>query len=413
MTISPASTTAATAAPPEDFPVLSRRIDGDAITYLDNAATTLKPRSVIDAVAGYYAQTGANIHRGKHYLSEEASVLYERTRTTVADYLGAASNEIVLTHNTTHGLNMVAHGLAISSNDVVVMPLDSHHSAMLPWRRHAQVQWIRPCPDGALDLNHYHDLLRLRPKVVCLTHCSNVTGHYLPLAPMVMAAKEVGATVVVDAAQSIPHRRLDLATLPADFVAFSGHKMLGPTGTGVLFGRHEALAGLEPLQLGGGTVDWVDLDGFMMRKIPHRFEAGTPNIAGVIGLHVAIEYLSTLGASRLIEHDLRLGRRLIAEARQRPYIEIMADTDEFERAALLSIGIHGVQNLSDIARILSDSYGIMCRSGHLCAQPLVDSLTDSEVLRISAYVYNNEDDVCRVFDALDEIHEVLTGRAGS
>jgi len=386
-----------------DFPALSRQVDGMPVVYLDNAATTLKPRSVIDAVTHYYANVGASIHRGKHTLSEEASTRYEQVRYQVGQFLGVPSNEIVFTANATSALNLVASGLGLTRDDLVLVALDAHHSNLVPWRQRARVELIRTDAHGVIDLDHYRQLVRSRPRVVAVSGCSNVTGLYAPLADMVRMAREAGALVVVDAAQSLPHRRPAIEELDVDFLACSGHKMLAPTGTGVLWGRFELLQALEPAWLGGGTVDWVDEHGHELRSVPHRFEAGTPHIAGIYGLGEALRYLDRLGRDAVEQHDRELGRLLLEEARKRPWLRVLGDAPGADRAALVSLEVRGIEHLQDIARMLSDSYGIMCRTGHLCAQPIVDRLTPGEVLRISAYVYNTVDEIRHAFEALDEI----------
>lgn len=389
-----------------DFPVLARKIDGQCITYLDSAATSLKPKSVIDAMTNYYSQNGVNIHRGKYYLSEEASDSYERVRSSIAQYLGAYGNEIVFTKGTTESLNLVAYGLDLKPNDTVVGFLDSHHAQLLPWRRFAKLELVSLDDEGGIDLKHYLELLKLNPKVVVLTHCSNVTGNVAPIEEMAKAAKEAcGAIVVVDAAQSIPHPhlRIDVSKLQVDFVAFSAHKMLGPTGVGCLYGKGEMLNQLRPLMLGGGMVDWVDIDGSQERKIPHRFEAGTPPIASTLGLGAALTYLSRISAEESRKHTEALTAAILKGAMERDYIKLLGPKTSENRCAIGCLRIMGCDDLSDIARSLSDSYGIMCRTGHMCAQPVVDAQMEGEVLRISAYIYNTTKEIEYFYRSLDEL----------
>jgi cysteine desulfurase/selenocysteine lyase len=392
----------------KDFPMLSRVIDDNPVIYLDSAATSLKPVQVASEISRYYLEVSANIHRGKHYLSEEASVFYEEGRYKVAQFIGAAGNEVVFVRNTTEALNVVAKGLDLSKDDTVLVCTDSHHSGYLPWLDKANVEFVHISTQGVVDLDYYEELLKGSPKVVSLTHCSNVSGLYAPIEKMAQMAKNVGAIVVVDAAQSIPHRRLNVNRQNIDFLAFSGHKMLGPTGIGVLYGRQQYLEKLKPTYLGGGMVDWVDTAGYRSRKIPHKFEAGTPHIAGVYGLVAAIKYLERIGFERIEKHDLALGKVLLHEALKRDYIEVIAPGNETtERCAIVSIKMKQQSSLGDVARMLSDSYGIMCRTGHMCAQPLVDSLANGEILRASAYLYNTKEDVQAFFQALDEIQSAL------
>ncbi|KZN66276.1 aminotransferase class V-fold PLP-dependent enzyme [Pseudoalteromonas luteoviolacea] len=393
-----------------DFPVLERLIDGQSITYLDSAATALKPRSVIDAMSNYYLQSGVNIHRGKYYLSEEASDAYERVRYSIAQYLGAYGNEIVFTKGTTEALNLVAYGLDLQKDDVVVGFLDSHHAQLLPWRRYADLQLVGMNSEGGIDIERYRELLKLKPKVVVLTHCSNVSGTVAPIEQMATEAKEAcDAIVVVDAAQSIPHPhlRIDVSKMPVDFVAFSGHKMLGPTGIGCLYGKSSVLNTLRPLMLGGGMVDWVDAEGSQERKIPHRFEAGTPPIASTLGLGAALTYLNQFSAQESLAHTETLTKAIIDGALKRDYLELLGTKSVTNRCAIGSLRIHGCDDLSDIARSLSDSYGIMCRTGHMCAQPIVDDQMGGEILRISAYIYNTTDEIERFYMALDELVSFL------
>jgi len=391
-----------------DFPVLQRKIDGRSITYLDNAASTLKPRVVIDAITRFYENNGANVHRGKHYLSEEASDAFEQARYRVAEFVGAFGNEIVFVRGSTEALNLVAWGLALKPDDLVVGCLDSHHSQILPWRRFAHLELVRTGPDGRVDLDHYHKLLRRGPKVVALTHCSNVTGATIPLEAMAAAAKEVcGATVVVDATQSLPHSRVDVSRLAADFLAFSGHKMMGPTGIGCLYGRRDSLERLRSYMQGGGTVDWLDEHRISERKIPHRFEAGTPAISGALGLAAALSYRDQLGNQQQEQHAHELTNALLEGAAARSYIRLIGPRSSELRIPIATFWVQGCDDLSDVARALSDSYGIMCRSGHMCAQPIVDAHGTGEVLRISGYVYNTASEIEGAFRALDEIVTLL------
>jgi cysteine desulfurase/selenocysteine lyase len=399
--------TAESLAPREDFPVLAREVDGNPVVYLDSAATSLTPRPVVDAIARYYTDVSANIHRGKHMLSEEASEAYEAARQRVARFVGAQANHVVFTANTTHGLNLVAAGLELSRDDVVLVSADAHHSLQLPLRARASVQWIPHDASGAVDLGVYADLLRSGPRVVALTHCSNVTGGYVPLAEMAEMARIVGALTIVDGAQSVPHRAVELYRMGIDALAFSAHKMLGPTGIGVLALSPRVADALRPALLGGGAVDWVDAVEFVLRRTPYRFEAGTPHIAGAYGLHAAVEYLERLGMAAVAAHDASMARLLSAEAAARDYVRVLGTGEE--RSGIVSFTLRGIADLGPIARALSDSYGVMCRTGHLCAQPYVDSHAGKQVLRMSTYVYSRGADVVAAFAALDELYPMFAG----
>ncbi|UBU09319.1 aminotransferase class V-fold PLP-dependent enzyme [Nonomuraea gerenzanensis] len=388
----------------DDFPALRRQIDGQAIAYLDNAATTLKPRPVIQAITDYYEGNGANIHRGKHRLSEEASDAYEASRVSIAGHLGAAANEVVLLRNTSEALNLVASGLGLAPDAYVVGCLDAHHSQLLPWRRAGRLELARVDAHGRLDRDHFRALLRGRPAVVALTYCSNVTGVVHPiqeLAAEVRAACD--ATIVVDAAQYLPHRRVDVRALDVDFLAFSMHKMLGPTGVGCLYGRSSRLAALRPLTVGGGMVDWVDLDGSVERRIPFTFETGTPAIASVIGSAAAIRYLEALDTPERHEHERALRAAVVGGALDRPGVRLIGPPDQRDRIALATLRLERGVPAGEVARMLSDSYGFMVRSGHLCAQPLVTELAGGETLRVSAYLYNEVSEIERFYQALDEL----------
>ena len=390
-----------------DFPGLKVEIDGNRVTYLDSAATSLKPQSMIDAVSEYYSGISSNVHRGKNYSLEMVSNRYENARYRVAELLSCSGNEVVFLRNTTEAINLVAGGLDLTKDDMVVVCSDSHHSNLLPWMERATVHAVKTNKDADLDLEHFEQLLELNPKVVAMTHCSNVTGVYAPIEKMVKAAKEAGAITVVDAAQSVPHRKVNVTELDVDFLTFSGHKMLGPTGVGVLYGKKDQLELLKPLNFGGGMVDWVDIESSRKRKIPHRFEAGTPHISGAYGMAAAVDYIFSIGYPAIEAHDKYMGQLMLEMAKKRDYLEVINDDPSRDRGAVLSIRIPSTPKLDEAARVLSDTYGIMCRNGHLCAQPYVDEHADGQVLRISAYIYTSESDIELFFSALDEISEFI------
>lgn len=386
----------------KDFPFLNRQVDGMDIVYLDNAATSLKPQSVIDAVSRYYSEVSTNVHRGKSYIMEEASNVYEQTRYKVAEFLRCNGNEVVFCKNTTEAINLVSQGLTYERDDWVLTCADSHHSNFLPWQQNVRTQCVGLQENGELDLDDYYRLLKSKPALVALTHCSNVTGTYLPIEQMAAAAKEHGALVLLDAAQSAPHTALDVNLLGVDFLAFSAHKMLGPTGIGVLYGRKAVLERLKPLQWGGGMVDWVSLEETRKRKIPHRFEAGTPNISGVFGLGAALDYLKHLGMENIVQYDKFLSQYILNKLSQFDALKPIGSLDK-PRSAAVSFAIEGVAELDDLSRMLSDSYGIICRTGHLCAQPLVDAVAGNQVMRVSGYFYTTLREIDYFFDALEEL----------
>lgn len=386
-----------------DFPGLKAEMDGETITYLDSAATSLKPQVMIEAINKHYSGISCNVHRGKHFAMEEVSNQYEQVRYKVADLIKCHGNEVIFVKNTTEALNMVATGLELTDADEVVVFDNAHHSNILPWAINARVQITSSLPNGGVDMTHYETLLAGKPKVVALTHCSNVTGIYIDLENMAAMAKAAGAIVVVDAAQSIAHRSVSVKSGNIDFMCFSAHKMLGPTGVGVLYGKAALLEGLKPSIYGGGMVDWVEYDSHRLRKIPHRFEAGTPNIAGVIGFGAAIDYLTFIGMENIEKHDIEMGQLMMREAKKRDYLTVVHDNEQLDRGALLSMAINGLTELDDLSRYLSDSYSIVVRNGYLCAQPFVQSQTSGQVIRISAYVYNSKKEIEYFFESLDAI----------
>lgn len=386
-----------------EFPGLNARIDGEKVIYLDSAATSLKPQAMIDAISKYYGGIACNVHRGKYFAMEEVSNQYEQVRYKIANLIQCHGNEIVFVNNTTEAINAVATGLELGKGDLVLVSENAHHSNFLPWTTRATTEVIRHLSNGAVDMHSYETLLQRKPKVVSLTHCSNVTGIYIDLETLAQMAKDAGAIVVVDAAQSLPHRKVSVKSGNIDFMCFSAHKMLGPNGVGVLFGRATMLEQLTPQNFGGGMVDWVEFSRYRLRKIPHRFEAGTPNIAGVIGFGATIDYLTHIGMDTIERHDKALGQFMLSLAKKRDYLQIIGDDSDLDRGALLSFAINGLDELDDVSRYLSDSYGIVVRNGHLCAQPYIQGQTSGQVIRISAYLYNSEKDIEYFFAALDEI----------
>lgn len=388
-----------------DFPVLARTIDGQPLLYLDSAATALKPAAVIRDERAYSEVYTANIHRGRHLLSEEASMAYEAARQRAARFLNAAPSTIVFVKNATEGLNMVARGLGLRKTDRVLTSMTEHHSNLVPWMREASVCFIERDPLQPLSPEAVSKALEtFRPRVLTLSHASNVTGIIEPIAEFCRVAKSQGVLVVVDASQSAPHMRLDVEAMGCDFLAFSGHKMLGPTGTGVLWGRHELLDKLEPLVLGGGTVQRVTASGYELKAIPHRLEAGTANVAGVIGLATAMSYLQDIGFDALAAHEEALASRMEEELAPIPGLRLIMSRHK-PRLALAQI-VAESQRLdpNELASMLSNTYNIMVRSGYHCAHPMFDSLGLSQgATRASAYVYNTADEIAQFAQALRTI----------
>ena len=378
-----------------EFPALARRISGRPLVYLDNAATSLRPTRVLDAELDFYRQGGANVHRGKHALSEEASEAFESARESIADHLGAQSpREIVFVANATHGLNLVASGLRLSKEDEVIAAPVEHHSNLLPWMRAASVKWVETEALEPIRAEQVRALISKRTRAIVIGHASNVTGVIQPVAEICQVAREAGLVSVVDGAQSTPHLKIDVQQLGCDFFVFSGHKALGPMGTGVLYGRSEQLERLEPLMLGGGTAEKVEVSGYRLRSPPQRLEAGTPNVAGAIALAEALRFLKRLGFDEIAAHDARLAQALEDGLGPiRGLTLLMAKAAP--RLPIASVLVGGLSIAPDeLSLMLSDRYAIMTRSGFHCAHPLFDRHGwIGGALRASCHVYNSVDEV--------------------
>lgn len=398
----------------ELFPLLRRRIDDRRIIYLDSAATSLKPQPVLDAERAYSTEFSANVHRGKHALSEEASRAYEGARQRVARFVNADPDTVVFTRNATEAINLVARGLPMPSTPRVVVPIHEHHSNLVPWFRAAEVTVLSGDPTLALDLDRLEQTLRAtRPAVLALAHASNVTGVIQPVVEICGLARSLGVVTVIDAAQSAPHLALDVEALGCDFLAFSGHKMLGPTGVGVLWGRREQLARLDPLVLGGGTVDRVTREGFTLKAIPYRFEAGTPNIGGVVGLGRAVEFLDELGMPAVQAHDTALAAELEAQLREVPGVRVLMARGEPRLAIATLVPTTPRITADHLAYYLSETHKIMVRSGHHCAHPLFDSIgAEAGGMRASAYLYNEAEEIRALAAALRELLGRVVGARG-
>jgi cysteine desulfurase / selenocysteine lyase len=374
-----------------DFPLLAREIDGRPITYLDSAATSLKPVAVIEAENAYATRFTSNVHRGVGALAAEATFELEAARWRIARFIGAEPATVILTSGTTLALEMVASGLGLTRADTVLCAPNSHHSNLLPWMRRAKVTYVDGHPLQPLDPDQVLSSIRAhRPRLLAFGWVSNVNGAVSPAEEICRIAREHGVMSVIDAAQAAPHVRVDVDALGCDFLAFSGHKMLGPTGTGVLWGKRELLEGLEPLVLGGGAVDRVTLDSYALKSLPHRLEAGTPNVAGFIGLGAATDYLDGLGAEAVEAHEAELAEALDQALNGLRGAHVLSPVSGARRIAMASIVPLGASLSADtICRALSDAHGVMTRSGLHCAHPLFDGLRLPQgALRISPYLYN-------------------------
>jgi cysteine desulfurase/selenocysteine lyase len=396
-----------------DFPILGRVVGGHPLVYLDSAASSQKPTQVIEAVRHYYERSHSNVHRSIHTLGEEATELYEAARDAVRAFVGAQDRqEIVFTRGTTDAINLVAQALGrtLRPRDEMVVTEMEHHSNLIPWQmvcrdRGALLRAV-PLVDGAyLDLGAFQQILSPRTRVVAVTHVSNVLGTINPVGEIVRRAHEAGALVVVDGAQAAPHLPLDLAALGADFYAFSGHKMLGPTGIGVLYGRRQVIERLEPAWGGGEMIKEVWIDRAQWNDLPWRFEPGTPPIAGAVGLHAAVEYLSKLGMERVAAHERALTARCLEALAPIPGVTLYGPRNPDVKGAVVAFNVHGLHPHDGAA--LLDQQGIAVRAGHHCAQPLMKRLGIVGTLRASFSVYNTGADVDRLAEAVAGLQDAI------
>lgn len=394
-----------------DFPILGRLENGNPLVYLDSAATSQKPRQVIETEARFYREQNANVRRGLYFLAYEATELYEAARTKVASFLRAPPKEIVFTRGTTEALNLAAWALGetrVSPGDRILVTEMEHHANLLPWqeltrRKNAELLAIPITKEGNLDLYSFRKLLNGRTRIVTLAHVSNVLGTINPVPVIAEEAHKVGAVVVVDAAQSVPHMSMNLREFGADVLAFSGHKMLGPTGIGVLWARNDLLWEWPPFLTGGEMIREVWLERVIWADPPARFEAGTPPIAQAIGLAAAVEYLEAVGMTAVQAHGRELTALALEGLLARPYVEVYGPRDPEQRGSLVAFNVRGVHP-HDVATLL-DQEGICIRAGHHCAQPLHRCLGIPASCRASFYVYNTKEEVEFFLSALDRVWE--------
>ncbi len=396
----------------KDFPILERLVHGKPLAYLDNAASSQKPRAVIDAISRYYSTSHANVHRAVHALCEEATALYEGARDRVRDFIGAPeAREIIFVRGTTEGINMVSQSWArprLGPGDEIVVSHLEHHSNIVPWQVVCQqtgaVLRVAPIDQrGSIVLEAYERLLGPRTRLVAVSHVSNALGTVNPVAEMIRLAHDCGAKVLIDGAQAVPHQAVDVTEIGCDFYAFSGHKMYGPTGVGVLWGRAELLEEMEPYQTGGEMIESVSFDGTLYAPLPHKFEAGTPHIAGVVGLGAAVDYLNGIGLDAVgrYEHELlTLATELVAEI---PGVRVLGTAPQ--KAAVLSFVLDGV-HAHDVGTIL-DREGIAVRTGHHCAQPVMDFFGVPATVRASFGLYNTAEEVERLAAGLRTVLEMF------
>lgn len=393
----------------DDFPLLAQTQDGKPLVYLDSAATSQKPRVVLEALVEYYRTYNANVHRGLYRIAERATLAYEEARRKLATFIGAQPEEVVFVRGTTEGLNLVAYAFGrarVRPGDEILLTEMEHHSNLVPWQilaqeRGARLRFIPVREDGTLDLDRLDELLSERTRIVAVTHQSNVLGTINPVRVIADRAHEIGAVVVVDGAQSVPHMPVDVRLLGCDFLAFSGHKMCGPTGIGVLWGRRELLEAMPPFHGGGEMIERVELERSTYKPPPHKFEAGTPNIADAIALGVAADYLRTIGLDAIRAHEKSLVRYALAQLSEVRGVRVYGPRDPELRGGAVAFTLDGVHP-HDVAQVL-DSEGICVRAGHHCAQPLHRRLGVQSTTRASLYLYNTPEDIDALVRGLEKV----------
>ena len=384
----------------KDFPILSRQVHGKPLVYLDSAASSQKPRAVIEAMNTYYETFHANVHRGVYQISEEATAKMERARVKVARFINARqSKQIIFTRNTTEGINLVAYSWGntnIAAGDLIVLTEMEHHSNLVPWqllaqRTGARLEFVPVTDEGLLNLDVYEQLLQQQPKLVAFTHMSNVLGTINPAQHMIALAHAAGAIVLLDAAQSVPHQPVDVQTLDVDFLCFSSHKMLGPTGIGILYGKRDLLEAMPPFMGGGSMIRKVELRHSTWDDLPWKYEAGTPAIAEAIGLGAAVDYLNALGMENGLQHEKEITIYALEQLQAVPGLTIYGP-EATKRGGVVSFTLADIHP-HDLASILDQEMGVAIRAGHHCAQPLMERFGLAATARASFYVYTIREDI--------------------
>ena len=396
-----------------DFPIFSKVMrGGNRLVYLDSGATSQKPFQVLDAERNFYEQNNAAVHRGAHLLAEEASIAYEGARQVLADFLSAELDEVIFTKSATESINAIAYSFgnsapgsrfALKPGDRIVVSELEHHANLIPWqqlakRTGAELVWFSIDEEGRLDQSNLNELINASTKVVAITHQSNVLGTIVPLDEIVKKAHSVGAVVVLDACQSAPHFAIDVKALDIDFLAFSGHKALGPTGIGILWGRSEYLNEMEPFLTGGSMIESVTMTEAKWAPSPKRFEAGVPNMAQAVGFAAAINYLNNLGMDNVAKHEKDLTAYALNKFKQLDKVKLIGPKDNVDRGSVISFTIEGIHP-HDVGQVL-DQYGVAVRTGHHCAWPLMRKLGLVGTTRASFYIYNDEADVDALIDSV-------------
>lgn len=406
-----------------DFPILKRQIRGNnRLIYLDSGATSQKPNSVLDAERDFYVNHNAAVHRGAHQLAEEATELYEGAREKVATFIGAQVDEVIFTKSATESINAIAYSLGnstpgskfhIKAGDRIVVSEMEHHANLIPWqelarRTGAELVWFKVTEEGRLDLSDIDELITSRTKVVALTHQSNVLGTINPLDEITKKAHEVGALFVLDACQSVPHYRVDVKTLNVDFLAFSGHKMLGPTGVGILWGKKELLDEMPPFLTGGSMIETVTMESATYLDAPKRFEAGVPNMAQAVGLGAAVDYLNRVGLDAIHAHEVALTQKALEGLQTIQGLSVIGPKDLEMRGGVVSFAVEGIHP-HDLGQAL-DQYGIAVRTGHHCAWPLMRRFKTVATTRASFYLYNGFDDISALVDGVERARKYFAER---
>ncbi|NQM93667.1 cysteine desulfurase [Streptococcus suis] len=398
----------------KDFSILDQVVNDEPLVYLDNAATTQKPQQVLDVLADYYQKDNANVHRGVHTLSERATARYEAARQKVADFIQVkSSKEILFTRGTTTSLNWVAQFAKeiLQPDQEVIISVQEHHSNIIPWQQACQQTGAKlryvTLKDGELDMDHLRSLLSSKTKFVSLAHVSNVLGGVVPIGEIAELVHQVGAYLVVDGAQSVPHMAVNVQELDVDFYAFSGHKMLGPTGIGVLYGKEELLNLMSPVEFGGEMIDFVYEQSATWKELPWKFEAGTPNIAGAIGLGAAVDYLTEIGMDAIQAHEAELVDYVFPKLQAIPGLTIYGSQDLSKRTGVIAFNLDDLHP-HDVATAL-DYEGVAVRAGHHCAQPLLRYLQVPATVRASFYIYNTKADCDKLVEAIIKTKEFFNG----
>lgn len=396
----------------KDFPILNQQVNDEQLVYLDNAATAQRPTAVTDSLVHFYQTDNANVHRGVHTLAERATEDYENARVKVQHFINAAeSAEVIFTKGTTDGLNLVASTYGeqvIQAGDEIVISIMEHHSNLIPWqqlaiKKHATLKYIGLTADGELDMADAADKITDKTKIVAIAHASNVLGTLNPLADLAKLAHQHGAIIVGDGAQAVPHHPVDVQALDVDFYAFSGHKMMGPTGIGALYGKRALLEQMPPYQFGGEMIDFVHQQDSTWAQLPYKFEAGTQNIAGAVGLGSAVDYLSVIGMANVAAHEQAIVDYLLPKLVADPDLAVYGPHDPAKHTGVIAFNVKGIHP-HDIATAL-DMEGVAVRAGHHCAQPLMTYLGLVATARASFYLYNTKQDADRLLVALAETKE--------